>query len=227
MAKEKKKKKKEMGEWREHVREMMYRISLEEAQKRTGQLNPPFNYRWEHVQAVVQAALHLAAATGADSEVVECAAWLHDVAKDAGEDHPVEGAKIARQLLEQTNFPAEKIESVAIAIENHMGLWRETPLTHLESQVLWDADKLTKIGITAAIHWVCSTMARDKMHTTESLMTEMILADWRKKTVASMHTAPAKVAAKTRLEAYNNLWHQLARELEGRDLPYHEDDVLS
>ncbi len=41
----------------------------------------PFAYRWEHVQQVVGLALWLAQETGADAEVVEAAAWLHDVRK--------------------------------------------------------------------------------------------------------------------------------------------------
>jgi uncharacterized protein len=70
----------------------------------------PFNYRWEHIQCVVSLALHLAAKTGADREVVEAAAWLHDVCK--GEpNHGAAGARAARTLLSHTDFPAAKIDA--------------------------------------------------------------------------------------------------------------------
>ncbi|VAW39977.1 hypothetical protein MNBD_CHLOROFLEXI01-1344, partial [hydrothermal vent metagenome] len=42
--------------------------------------------------------------------------------------------------------------------------------------------------------------------------------DWQAKTVASMHTKPAKRAAKKRLKAFNKVWDQLEAELAGEDL---------
>ena len=47
---------------------------------------PLFAYRWEHVQAVVRLANRLAERTGADREIVEAAAWLHDVGKGSHSD---------------------------------------------------------------------------------------------------------------------------------------------
>ena len=81
------------------------------------------NYRWEHVKAVVMLARKLARLTNADEEIVEAAAWLHDIRKDAADNHPQEGATYARQFLPTTDFPPEKIEPVAQAIIDHMGLW--------------------------------------------------------------------------------------------------------
>lgn len=69
--------------WRKAVREAMYAAAYAEARARTKSKSPPFNYRWEHITAVVNASLKLAALTGADAEIVEAAAWLHDIAKDA------------------------------------------------------------------------------------------------------------------------------------------------
>ena len=43
-------------------------------------------------------------------------------------------------------------------------------------------------------------------------------ADWQKKTVASMHTKPARRAAKKRLKSFNKLWDKLEGELTGKDL---------
>ncbi|MBP6440868.1 MAG: HD domain-containing protein, partial [Caldilineaceae bacterium] len=111
----------------------------------------PFNYRWEHVQIVVGLALHLADLTGADREITEAAAWLHDICK--GEpNHGAAGARAARILLEHTDFPAAKIDAVALAISLHVGLQRPPgapPLQPLEAAVLWDADKLSKLGVQA------------------------------------------------------------------------------
>lgn len=204
--------------WRKAVKQAMYKATLREAQTRFGTQTPAFNYRWEHVQAVVTLARKLAKLTGADKDIVEASAWLHDIRKDLGEEHPIAGAEFARDFLPQTDFPPKKIERVAQAIASHMGLWRNKPLKKLESQVLWDADKLTKIGLTAAFQWTASKVAKGKPRTTVNLYEKDKILDWMPKTVASMHTAPARRAAQKRLQAYRRLWSELDAELSGDDL---------
>lgn len=205
--------------WRTAVREAMRGATEAELAYRYGELDASFNYRWEHVTAVVTLALRLAELTGADRDVVEAAAWLHDVRKETGRAHPVEGARFARNFLPHTDFPPEKIEAVARAIEDHMGLFREEPLTILESQVLWDADKLAKIGLTAVFHWTGGSLAGDRVHSTEDLLANGRRAgEWQHRTVASMHTEPARRAARQRLKAYDRLWRELEAELSGADL---------
>ena len=76
----------------------------------------PFNHRWEHVQRVAQMALWLADKTDADRDIVEAAAWLHDICKSEP-NHGKAGAAAAEALLSVTDFPPEKIPAVADAIE--------------------------------------------------------------------------------------------------------------
>jgi uncharacterized protein len=205
----------------------MYDATLQEAERRYGNRTPVYNYRWEHVNAVHKLALRLGKLTGADLEVVEAAAWLHDVAKEAGREHPQLGAAYARSFLPTTDFPVEKIERVAQTIEDHMGLWRDEPLTALEAQVLWDADKLAKLGLTAVFHWVGGDFAGTERLTTETLIAHGRQPNWQDKTVASMHTAPARRAARARLQAYRALWDGLEAELAGDDLDNDEGRQLS
>lgn len=205
--------------WREAVREQMYQAALAELLGRYGTTEVSFNYRWEHVTTTVTLALRLAELTGADAEIVEAAAWLHDVRKFSdGQRHPSAGAAHAREFLPTTDFPPEKIEAVAEAIAEHMGLWRDEPLTVLESQVLWDADKLSKIGLTAVFHWAGGSLAGHEMRTLDELIARGRKADWHAKCVASMHTEPARHAAEARLRAYNDLYDALEDELGGGDL---------
>ena len=204
--------------WRRDARAAMREATLREAERRFKTRQPLFNYRWEHVKAVVSLAKRLADLTGADAEVVEAAAWLHDVRKDARERHPEEGASFAREFLAETDFPPEKIEQVAHVIAEHMGLWLTEPLTMLESQVLWDADKLAKIGLTAAFHWFGLEFAGHKSKTTEAFIHDGRRIEWQAKTVASMHTVPARRAAEKRLASYQRLWDELESELAGDDL---------
>ena len=208
-------------EWYQKARALMLEATRFEASERYGTNDPVFNYRWEHVLAVVKLARKLAKQTGADAEVVEAAAWLHDVAKQsAGAKHPQVGAKYAREFLARTDFPPEKIEAVASAIEQHMGLWRddEAPLENLEAAVLWDADKLSKIGLTAVFHWLGMWFAQDKTLTSKELIRRGRKPDWMEKTVDSMHTESAKKAAQQRLERYIALWDNFETELKGKDL---------
>lgn len=205
-------------EWRDAAREAMYRATLEEAKRRFGTNEPLFNYRWEHVLAVHTLAMKLARLTGADLEIVEAATWLHDIGKEAGKEHPQQGAAYAREFLAKTDFPPEKIERVAQAIEEHMGLWRDEPLQLLESQVLWDADKLAKLGLTAAFHWTGMAFASGEPLDTLDLIARGRDAEWQDKTVESMHSEPARRAARERLRSFNDLWDTLEAELKGKDV---------
>lgn len=219
MTSAKTKKEKKHKDWRKAARKAMREATERELISRHGSITTPsFNYRWEHVKAVVALAVKLAELTGADAEIVEAAAWLHDICKEQKERHPQEGARFAREFLPTTDFPPEKIARVANAIEKHMGLWREKPLKKLESQVLWDADKLSKIGLTAAFHWTGVALAGTKSHNLNDIIAKARSADWHEKTVASMHTKPARCAAAARFKAFNDLWDMLERELKGDDL---------
>lgn len=164
---------------------------------------PPFNYRWEHVQAVAALALHLAQVMGADDEIVEAAAWLHDICKGQP-NHGVAGALQARAILGQTDFPPAKIDAVAQAISVHVGLYRApeaAPLQPLEAAILWDADKLSKLGVQALAYNMSMNFMRGLTLTQRRAnlreYTEGVLA----RTVASMNTSEAGVLAQTRYQA--------------------------
>ncbi len=211
--------------WRQVCREAAHAQSLQEARAAwgvSGDAPVPFNYRWEHVTQVVSLAKRLARATQADLEIVEAAAWLHDVRKEES-SHAKAGAQAAREILAATDFPPEKIEAVAYAIRQHAGLTRRNgapPLEPIEAAVLWDADKLTKIGVQALmVRWSSAdtrylTMAerwRDSAKFAHNTLP---------RTVASMNTGPAKVMADRRLRnmlAVLSLWMREARE-NGMDL---------
>lgn len=93
-----------------------------------------FDYRYEHTLAVVKLSRWLAPQAGADPEVVECGAWLHDVRKRMkdrqGKDHHAQEASAAVPgILAGTDFPAAKIAAVSSnAIEHHVGLRLTRPL---------------------------------------------------------------------------------------------------
>jgi len=164
----------------------------------------PFNYRWEHVQEVVRLALWLARTLGADLEVVEAAAWLHDVRKEQPQ-HALAGAEAVAQILTTTDFPVSKIAAVAEVIRKHEGMLRPKhadPLQPLEAAILWDADKLSKLGVQALALLLSSENLVGQTLAERRLGFEGFVHNTLNRTVKSMNTPPARQVAEQR---YNSM----------------------
>ncbi|PEN12249.1 hydrolase [Longibacter salinarum] len=103
-----------------------------------------------HIRRVVTAARALAEREGADLDVVEPAAWLHDcvaMAKDDPERDQASrrAAEVAVRFLKRIGYPEETHEAIHHAIEAHSysaGIVPETT----EARVVQDADRLDAIG---------------------------------------------------------------------------------
>jgi uncharacterized protein len=95
-------------------------------------------YTWEHTLRVRDLALRLAREAGADAEVVEIAAVLHDIEKPVGREHAHAGAETSRVVLAECDLPGEVCERIIHAIDSHAG--ENTPEHPLENLVLGDAD---------------------------------------------------------------------------------------
>lgn len=81
---------------------------------------------WKHhVVHVVRFSRELAARAGADPEVVEIAALLHDYAEikdySLAEEHHLHGAAEAEKVLRALGYPEAKIEQVKTCIYCHRG----------------------------------------------------------------------------------------------------------
>ena len=103
-----------------------------------------------HIERVYNLAIRLAQEEGADSNIVKAAVLLHDIARameDEGaiDDHANEGAKMARKILEETDFPKDRIADVIHCIEVHRFRKGLVPKS-LEAKILQDADRLDIIG---------------------------------------------------------------------------------
>lgn len=103
-----------------------------------------------HVERVYNLALRIAEKENADLDIIKASVLLHDVARameDEGkiEDHALEGAKMARKILEEVNFPKEKTDSVVRCIEVHR-FKKNIKINDLEAKILQDADRLDMIG---------------------------------------------------------------------------------
>jgi len=117
--------------------------------------------RWLHTQDVVSIALILAEKEGADKEIVEISAWLHDIGTTDKRakiiTHHIYSAEIVQGLLKELDFEPKKIEQIIRCIKEHMGpintfdiLLRAEGKTQeflprpstIESKVVYDADMI-------------------------------------------------------------------------------------
>lgn len=178
---------------------------------------PIFNYRLEHTLATVKLARWLSPLVGADAEVVECGAWLHDVRKrlkdpHTKDTHAQDAAADVPDILAGTDFPPGKIPAVLHAIEHHVGLRLSRRLEPIETACLWDSDKLSKLGAASLVHHGCISGAFQPITTSEMLergQSWLILCEG---IVGSMNTEPAKVEAARRLAFLKHHYEQLNRE---------------
>jgi len=109
---------------------------------------PTAKYGYEpyvfHLVPMRNYAVELAQGLGADAEVVEIAAWLHDIGSIiyGRENHHITGAEIAGKKLEDLNYSPEKIEKVKLCILNHRGSVNNHRVS-LEEKIISDADTIS------------------------------------------------------------------------------------
>lgn len=121
---------------------------------------------FDHVWRVTRLAVQLAAAEGADAEVVTVAALLHDVpveheafrrqhaieafrrqhATAVRRAHHLAAAAFARDYLMERGMPEVQVANVVHAIEAHRFRDQSIQPESLEAQCLYDADKLDSMG---------------------------------------------------------------------------------
>ncbi len=186
---------------------------------------PRFNYRWEHLRAVHRLCLRLGRRLGADPEVLEAAVWLHDVVKTHSREPSAvpdseRSAEEARRVLRTTDFPAAKLDHVVEAIRVHEGLFRDEPIRQLEAAILWDADKLSKLGATYLVHAFCIRPAFDPIFQGRPTDTDLALRsteEWvgmAERIVASMNTEPGRIEGARRLAFLRRFVRELRGEWE-------------
>jgi uncharacterized protein len=106
---------------------------------------------FDHIRRVYAMASRLAREEGADLEIVQAAALLHDVADSAAgtperENHHIASAEFAAAALVEEGWPPERITAVQHCIRAHRFRARDERPETLEAQILFDADKLDVLG---------------------------------------------------------------------------------
>ena len=97
----------------------------------------------DHIKYVVKNSIELAEKYGADVEIVELGALLHDIAMPSEfgprEEHNVYGVQIAEELLTQLNYPEDRKERVKECVLRHRGS-KSLPRNTIEEECVADAD---------------------------------------------------------------------------------------
>ena len=130
-------------------------------------------YTYEHTLRVRNLALVLGDREGAEREVVELAAFLHDIAKPEGKNHARLGAEEAARVLRSLGCEPELVARAHYAIATHSG---DNTLTHpVENRVLGDADLIdANFGLVAT--WRFITIRAGRQSTIEDTIAGM--AEW-------------------------------------------------
>jgi uncharacterized protein len=132
-----------------------------------------------HIVPVVKYAKILAKKLGADVQVVEIAALLHDYAgiynKDLHKEHHIYGACMAEEILKKFDYPQEKIDLVKKCIFSHRGsvlMQKETPeeecvasadaIAHIDQafSIFLSRCKLKGISMDESIDWLKAKIDR-------------------------------------------------------------------
>ena len=97
----------------------------------------------DHIKYVVKNSIELAKKYGADVEIVELGALLHDIAMPSEfgprEEHNVYGVQIADELLTKLNYPEDRKERVKECVLRHRGS-KSLPRNTIEEECVADAD---------------------------------------------------------------------------------------
>lgn len=139
------------------VEESTRRAAIEEWKDSSEkQTVPLYNYRLDHILEVVNLAKVIASETNANIEVIILAAWLHDLAKPgvggiSAKHHGVASAEMAKEILTKEEVEQEVIDQVLDVIKKHVGLTIKEPLQPMEAQIVWEADKIMKLGMIGLI----------------------------------------------------------------------------
>jgi uncharacterized protein len=100
----------------------------------------------KHFVSVVGYAMGLCDEIGGDidREVVEIAAWSHDIGSivSGRKDHHITGASIMEKKLMELDYPVEKIDLVKKCILNHRGS-QQNSRDSIEEKIIADADAMS------------------------------------------------------------------------------------
>jgi len=157
-----------------------------------------------HILQVVKYAKLMARKLGADEEIVEIAALLHDYAsvKDCSlvEDHHIRGAELAEEILRKYNCPTDRIEQVKLCILSHRGSKKMEKSTK-ESVCVADADSMAHFNYISSLFYLAFSIHRMNIDEANDWVMHKLERSWNKL------SSEAKEMIKDKCEASKLLLH--------------------
>jgi uncharacterized protein len=175
-------------------------------------------HSFKHVQRVTRIAVFLAQKEGADIELVQVGALLHDVGWSLGQLHSQTGAELACQILKGLDYPQEQRAKAIRIVLLHPVDFRDR-LETLEEKIVWDADKidlLGAVGVARGFHW----LGKKPFEETVKLAYETYTPIY-----AMLNTATARRIAKKRRKETMAFLSALKNELSLTDLGLTRESV--
>ena len=146
---------------------------------------------WEHMNHVARLSKSFAGDTGADEEIVELAAWLHDWSAIQGfyEDHHERGSIVAGEILEKLGYPKDKTKHIQRCVFTHRSSKGIKPET-VEAECVANADAIAHfleipdllcskhsdggMTIKEVVDWLKAKLKRDLGKITLDVAKEMV-----------------------------------------------------
>ncbi len=157
----------------EEIVEKIRKFVEEECNKETSKYGKdPYYF---HFVPVVKLVKILAEKKGADKEIVELAAWLHDMGSIiyGRENHHITGAEIAEKKLREFNYPEDKIEKIKHCIIAHRGSNDIQPET-VEAETVMEADAMSHFENIAGIFMAAFIENKNQGEAKESVRQKLI-----------------------------------------------------
>jgi uncharacterized protein len=190
---------------------------------------------FEHVLRVYSMCMRLGKEEGADLEILQAAALLHDSrgAEPGGAgraEHHIASAVFAGEVLGEEGWPVDRIKAVQHAIRAHRYRGKEDLPETIEAKVLFDSDKLDVIGAIGTARTIAySVLAGEPMYARPSEQFRTTGKEAQGEPHSSYHeylfklqkvknrlfTDSARRIAGQRHEAMAEFFEQLAAEYEG------------
>ena len=148
-------------------------------------LKPTSKYGHElykgHLISVRDYAKKLAEKLNANVEVVELAAWLHDIGSIiyGRENHHITGAEIAEKKLREFNYPEEKIELVKKCILNHRGSVNNLRES-IEEKIIADADSLSHFDNLGGLFMAAFIYEKKGQREAQESVRKKLINSWNK-----------------------------------------------
>lgn len=109
---------------------------------------------FDHIERVYAMAQRIGTAEGADMEIVQAAALMHDMQgshpEESRVEHHIQSAREAEALLKREGWAQPRIDAVTHCVRAHRYRDDREPPTTLEAKVVFDADKLDVLGAVGA-----------------------------------------------------------------------------